>query len=114
MLSHIAWVMLWPIMRIIYRFEGIHNIPKSGAVILVANHIGDLDPWRIGPFVPRTVHWLAKEELFNPWKTFQDYWKKFSLLTPIVALIVPLVVWGSCTNSAHPEYGEMCFRIRLN
>jgi hypothetical protein len=24
------------------------------------------------------------------------------------------LVWGSCTNSAHPEFGEMSFSIQLN
>ncbi len=44
---------------------GKENIPKSGAFILAANHIGALDPVMIISNCPRTLHFMAKEELFR-------------------------------------------------
>lgn len=49
------------------RSYGEENIPQSGAFILAANHISALDPLMIISRCPRTLHFMAKEELFkNP------------------------------------------------
>lgn len=47
------------------RFVGRENIPTSGAVVLIANHIHALDPVAVGLAVRRPVHFLAKKELFT-------------------------------------------------
>lgn len=44
---------------------GEENIPKEGAFILAANHIGALDPVIIISRCPRTLHFMAKDELFK-------------------------------------------------
>lgn len=44
---------------------GLENVPSSGAVLLVSNHIGLVDPPLIGAMLPRVVHFMAKEELFH-------------------------------------------------
>lgn len=44
---------------------GEENIPKDGAFILAANHISALDPVMIISRCPRTIHFMAKEELFK-------------------------------------------------
>lgn len=51
----------------LYRFEviGAENFPKDGGILLCANHIHALDPPVVGMTAPRTVHFMAKEELFN-------------------------------------------------
>ncbi|MGK7378271.1 lysophospholipid acyltransferase family protein [Planococcus sp. 1R117A] len=51
----------------LYRFEviGIENFPKEGGVLLCSNHIHALDPPVVGMTAPRTVHFMAKEELFK-------------------------------------------------
>lgn len=51
----------------LYRFEviGAENFPKEGGVLLCANHINALDPPVVGMTAPRTVHFMAKEELFK-------------------------------------------------
>jgi cytidylate kinase len=56
------------------RFEGLDRIPRTGAVILAANHISNADPVLIGAFVTpalrrRRIHWLGKRELFS-WPIF--------------------------------------------
>lgn len=59
------------IVRIVYtllfRLEasGIENIPKQGPVILCCNHKSLQDPFSLGAWVPRKVHYMAKEELFR-------------------------------------------------
>ena len=56
------------------RIEGMERIPRTGAVILAANHISNMDPMVIGAWVTpglrrRRIHWLGKRELFD-WPAF--------------------------------------------
>jgi cytidylate kinase len=56
------------------RIEGLERIPRTGAVILAANHISNMDPMVIGAWVTpglrrRRMHWLGKRELFD-WPLF--------------------------------------------
>jgi 1-acyl-sn-glycerol-3-phosphate acyltransferase len=50
-----------------YRLEarGVPNIPTEGPVILCCNHRSLQDPFALGAWVPRKVHYMAKEELFK-------------------------------------------------
>jgi cytidylate kinase len=55
-------------------FEGLERVPKTGAVILAANHISNADPMMIGAWLTpalrrRRIHWLGKQELFD-WPIF--------------------------------------------
>ena len=52
------------------RVEGaLDAIPTTGPVILASNHASNLDPVIIGswlvPVIPRRIHWLGKQELFD-------------------------------------------------
>lgn len=47
------------------QFDGLENVPKSGSVLLVANHISDLDPVIAQYGVRRGIYFMAKEELFT-------------------------------------------------
>lgn len=51
----------------LYRFEviGTEKFPKEGGILLCSNHIHALDPPVVGMTAPRTVHFMAKEELFK-------------------------------------------------
>jgi CMP/dCMP kinase len=56
------------------RIEGLERVPRTGAVILAANHISNADPVLIGAFFTlalrrRRIHWLGKRELFA-WPIF--------------------------------------------
>lgn len=56
------------------RIEGLERIPRTGAVILAANHISNADPVLLGAWVTpglrrRRIHWLGKKELFD-WPIF--------------------------------------------
>lgn len=51
----------------LYRIQviGKENFPKEGGVLLCSNHISNIDPPVVGITCPRTVHFMAKEELFH-------------------------------------------------
>lgn len=53
----------YPLYRI--KVIGKENFPKEGGVLLCTNHIDNLDPPVVGITCPRTVHFMAKEELFD-------------------------------------------------
>ena len=57
----------WVVAKVIWNTEvtGIENVPRTGPVILAANHVGVLDgPLMIGT-APRPVHIMVKEEMFR-------------------------------------------------
>jgi 1-acyl-sn-glycerol-3-phosphate acyltransferase len=60
----LAWVILGRRMRI----DGMDRMPRRGAVLVVGNHVGTVEPALTGVFIPRRdVFYLAKSELFrNP------------------------------------------------
>lgn len=51
---------LWPA-----KIENEDIMPEEGAVILVSNHISDLDPVLYLIYLKRQVHFMAKQELFK-------------------------------------------------
>lgn len=66
----VAEVVLIPVLRIAmrHRWRGGENLPLSGGVIVVANHISKIDPVTFGYFVHatgRVPRYLAKRELFE-------------------------------------------------
>ncbi len=63
------WVLfhtLWPI-----RVVGREHVPRTGAAIIVSNHLSMIDPFAVGFGAGRIVNYMAKEELFrNPFVGF--------------------------------------------
>jgi len=51
----------------LYRIEviGKENVPKEQGVLLCTNHIHNFDPIVVGISAPRTIHFMAKEEIFR-------------------------------------------------
>lgn len=48
------------------RVRGRQNVPRSGPLIIIANHVSYIDPILIGWAVqPRLTHYMGKKELFN-------------------------------------------------
>lgn len=67
-LWNIVRVVLPPLFRVTVRWrrEGVENIPSSGAVLFVANHVSNADPPLLGAAaLPRRVYFMAKRELFR-------------------------------------------------
>src|SRR2546423_10710436 len=63
----IARAILQPFFRIYFRMQriGREHIPRSGPVIVAANHRSFLDPFVIGMMARRPMHYVAKKELFQ-------------------------------------------------
>jgi 1-acyl-sn-glycerol-3-phosphate acyltransferase len=58
----LAWIVLGRRLRIV----GMEHIPRRGAVLVVGNHVGTVEPALTGVFIPRPdVFYLAKSELFR-------------------------------------------------
>lgn len=49
------------------RVEGLENIPRDGACIVVANHVSFLDPLLICAIVPRFIHYLMYATYYYFW-----------------------------------------------
>ncbi|MCR4399974.1 MAG: lysophospholipid acyltransferase family protein [Syntrophomonadaceae bacterium] len=54
----LLWLFRW-------RVEGEEHIPRTGPVILAANHLSNWDPILVGAACSRPVHFMAKEEMFR-------------------------------------------------
>lgn len=67
MLYKIGRLICRAVFRAFFRYSvtGKENVPKSGGVMLVANHASYLDPPLLGSAVDRMVHFVAKAELFK-------------------------------------------------
>jgi len=47
------------------RVSGTENVPVDGGLVVAANHRSYLDPPLLGTWFPRTIHFMAKQELFD-------------------------------------------------
>ena len=45
--------------------HGTEHVPMAGPVLVVSNHLSHLDPPLVGAASPRTLHFMAKAELFD-------------------------------------------------
>lgn len=48
-----------------WKVVGKQNVPATGSVLLVSNHISNIDPPFVGSPLDRQVYFMAKEELFR-------------------------------------------------
>ncbi|MBC9944843.1 1-acyl-sn-glycerol-3-phosphate acyltransferase [Leucobacter sp. cx-328] len=60
-------LLIGPLLKTIYRpwVEGSENIPESGPVILVGNHLSVIDSFVLPVMVDRRVYFLAKSDYFT-------------------------------------------------
>lgn len=58
---------LKPVLSLLYwpRVSGTEQFPRTGAVLIVSNHLSMLDTVLIPSFAPRSVQFLAKASLFS-------------------------------------------------
>ncbi|WP_026414913.1 lysophospholipid acyltransferase family protein [Actinomadura oligospora] len=61
------YVLLGPALRVAFRpqVSGLHHVPRSGPVILAANHLAVWDSLVLPLVVPRQVFFLGKHEYFT-------------------------------------------------
>jgi 1-acyl-sn-glycerol-3-phosphate acyltransferase len=62
----VAKAVVGAIVRTAFRFRtvGADNVPRTGPLIVAANHISNFDPPLLGVALPRPVSYMAKKELF--------------------------------------------------
>lgn len=65
-LYELAKVVLRPLTALLFavRVSGEQRVPPSGPLVVAANHRSYLDPPLLGTWFPRTLHFMAKRELF--------------------------------------------------
>lgn len=69
-MSGVGYWLLWALFRGLarlffrYRTEGVHHFPKTGGVIVAANHASYLDIPLLGCAIPRRVFFLGRHNLF--------------------------------------------------
>jgi 1-acyl-sn-glycerol-3-phosphate acyltransferase len=53
--------------RVLFRMKihGLNNIPKTGGILVVSNHLHNADPVLISAACTRPVHYMAKKELMG-------------------------------------------------
>jgi 1-acyl-sn-glycerol-3-phosphate acyltransferase len=57
------WVLTHLICR--YRVSGLENVPTTGSLLIVANHLSWYDPILLGVVLPRRVWFFTKAEIFR-------------------------------------------------
>jgi len=74
---------LGPLLRICFswKVEGRENMPSTGPLILVANHVHILDPIFLVFSLPRWIVFVAKEELFR--SLFLRFWLRWAGSLPL-------------------------------
>jgi len=74
----IVLAILRPLLNILFswKVEGRENIPLTGPLILVANHVHLLDPFFLLFRFPRWINFMAKEELFR--SPFLRFWLRWA------------------------------------
>ncbi|HVR04921.1 MAG TPA: lysophospholipid acyltransferase family protein [Solirubrobacteraceae bacterium] len=65
-LHRLARAVLVPFFRVYFRLQcvGIEHLPRSGPLLVAANHRSFLDPFVIGVLTRRPIYYVAKRELF--------------------------------------------------
>jgi 1-acyl-sn-glycerol-3-phosphate acyltransferase len=78
------WILRWMIKNIGFRFllkfnhvEGVENLPETGPVIVMINHIAFVDPIVVLASLPRNVVPMAKVEAYSYpiWGIFPKLWE---------------------------------------
>lgn len=61
------YVLIGPLIRVFYRPDvtGLENLPKTGAAVIVSNHLSFIDSILMPLYVKRPVSFLAKSDYFN-------------------------------------------------
>lgn len=59
--------LFWSLLKLLGRLKvvGRQHVPKTGGVLLAANHTSYADPPIVGVSAPRMIHYMAKSELFT-------------------------------------------------
>ncbi len=63
----VSYFIVFPLFRFLFRGHtfGIKNVPKTGSLVVVANHGSHFDPPILGHVLGRPIAFMAKKELFE-------------------------------------------------
>ena len=61
-----SWVWMTYTLGFSFRSRGFYHMPKTGPVLILANHESYLDPLGVGLAVRRRIWYLARKPLFKP------------------------------------------------
>ena len=63
----VAWPIVWLISKLFFFLgvKGKKNMPKTGPVVVCANHVHALDPLALAMICHRQIHFMSKYELFQ-------------------------------------------------
>lgn len=69
MVYWLLWCVAHVLVRVLYRvsYTGGENVPRKGAVLICANHLGWWDPIIFALASRRRIYFMAKSELFRNW-----------------------------------------------
>jgi 1-acyl-sn-glycerol-3-phosphate acyltransferase len=67
MFYYVVRALLWLLLKIFWRMQiiGIENLPKSGGLIIVSNHVSYLDPAVLAVSSKRKIYFITKKEVFK-------------------------------------------------
>lgn len=60
LIAHVLFFFLGP-----FRTVGRYRVPRSGGLLILANHLADVDPVAVQLACPREIYFMAKSELFE-------------------------------------------------
>ena len=62
-----AWAVLWAVTHLVcrYRVSGRQQVPMTGPLLIVANHLSWYDPIILGVVLPRRIWFFTKQEMFS-------------------------------------------------
>ncbi|WP_280362931.1 lysophospholipid acyltransferase family protein [Nocardia wallacei] len=63
----LKYVLVGPLLRLLGRpkVEGLHHVPRTGPVIVAANHLAAIDSLYLALVLPRRITFIAKREYFT-------------------------------------------------
>jgi 1-acyl-sn-glycerol-3-phosphate acyltransferase len=93
---------LRPVAQVAFRptVTGVAHIPRTGPVILAANHLSVIDSFLFPLLTPRRVFFLAKQEYFQKWATR-------TLFTGVDAIGVPRAGFRAAQQSLELALGVL-------
>lgn len=75
------WPIVMPMMKLLGPVRGRNpeRVPRTGGVLILANHRSDCDPVVLQSFCPRHVYFMAKSELWDMKfvRRWLEYWRAF-------------------------------------
>ncbi len=78
-----ARILLLPLLRTRYKLyvQGLHNLPQSGGVLLLGNHISWIDWLVIQVASPRAIKFVMEKSIYNKW--YLQWFLKYFNIIPI-------------------------------